>query len=134
LRHYLEGAILDHGFLILRQRRHLRGSETRPHNRGVQCGALMIRTNSWRRQARPPRDVFASSAAVFGGELPLLLDDSTAPNPQTSYGTQKVCWEYLSSDYNRKRFIDGRSMRLPTVSVRAGKPQPGGLVPRDQCL
>jgi nucleoside-diphosphate-sugar epimerase len=77
---------------------------------------------SCRRQARPPRYVFASSVAVFGGELPPVLDDSTTPNPQTSYGAQKVCCEYLTSDYTRKGFIDGRTMRLPTISVRAGKP------------
>ena len=75
-----------------------------------------------RKQARPPRYVFASSVAVFGGELPPVLDDTTTPNPQTSYGAQKVCCEYLTTDYTRKGFIDGRSMRLPTISVRAGKP------------
>jgi nucleoside-diphosphate-sugar epimerase len=75
-----------------------------------------------RQQARPPRYVFASSCAAFGGDLPAVLDDSTTPNPQTSYGAQKVCCEYLTTDYNRKGFIDGRSIRLPTISVRAGKP------------
>ena len=75
-----------------------------------------------RAQARPPRYVFASSVAVFGGDLPRTLDDSTTPNPQTSYGAQKVCCEYLTTDYSRKGFIDGRSLRLPTISVRAGKP------------
>jgi D-erythronate 2-dehydrogenase len=75
-----------------------------------------------RSQARPPRFVFASSVAAFGGDLPKILDDSTTPNPQTSYGAQKVCCEYLTTDYNRKGFIDGRSLRLPTISVRAGKP------------
>ncbi len=75
-----------------------------------------------RKQARPPRYVFASSVAVFGGELPKVLDDSTIANPQTSYGAQKVCCEYLTTDYSRKGFIDGRSLRLPTISVRAGKP------------
>lgn len=75
-----------------------------------------------RQQARPPRYVFASTCAAFGGDLPEVLDDSTTPNPQTSYGAQKVCCEYLTTDYNRKGFIDGRSIRLPTISVRAGKP------------
>lgn len=72
--------------------------------------------------ARPPRVVFASSIAAFGGELPAVLDDSTPANPQTSYGTQKVISEYLISDYSRKGFVDGRSLRLPTVVVRPGKP------------
>ena len=75
-----------------------------------------------RKQARPPRYVFTSSVATFGGDLPPVLDDSTTPNPQTSYGAHKVCGEYLATDYTRKGFIDGRSMRLPTIVVRAGKP------------
>ena len=72
--------------------------------------------------ARPPRVVFTSSVAAFGGELPEVLDDSTIANPQTSYGTQKVIGEYLLTDYTRKGFVDGRSLRLPTIVVRAGKP------------
>ena len=75
-----------------------------------------------RRCAAPPRVVFASSIAAFGGDLPPVLDDETIANPQTSYGTQKVIGEYLISDYSRKGFIDGRSLRLPTVVVRPGKP------------
>jgi nucleoside-diphosphate-sugar epimerase len=66
--------------------------------------------------------VFASSVAAFGGELPEVLDDSTTPAPQTSYGSQKVISEYAVSDYSRKGFIDGRSLRLPTIVVRPGKP------------
>ena len=75
-----------------------------------------------RRQAQPPRYVFASSVAAFGGELPPVLDDTTTPNPQTSYGAHKVCGEYLATDFSRKGYIDGRSLRLPTIVVRAGKP------------
>jgi len=44
------------------------------------------------------------------------------PTPQTSYGTQKVIGEYLVNDYTRKGMIDGRSLRLPTIVVRPGKP------------
>ena len=75
-----------------------------------------------RKLAKPPRVVYASSVAAFGGVLPDVLDDSTTPAPQTSYGTQKVIGEYLVADYTRKGFIDGRSLRLPTVVVRPGKP------------
>ena len=74
-----------------------------------------------RRCARPPRLAFASSVAAFGGKLPEELDDSTTPVPQTSYGSQKVISEYLVSDFSRKGYIDGRSLRLPTVVVRPGK-------------
>jgi nucleoside-diphosphate-sugar epimerase len=70
----------------------------------------------------PPRLVFASSLAVFGGKLPPVIDDSITPTPQTSYGTQKVIGEYLVTDYSRKGMIDGRSLRLPTIVVRPGKP------------
>jgi nucleoside-diphosphate-sugar epimerase len=75
-----------------------------------------------RKLAKPPKVVYASSVAAFGGVLPDVLDDSTTPAPQTSYGTQKVIGEYLVADYTRKGFIDGRSLRLPTVVVRPGKP------------
>jgi len=75
-----------------------------------------------RKCAKPPRLVYTSSVAAFGGALPEVLDDSTIANPQTSYGTQKVIGEYLVSDYSRKGYIDGRSLRLPTIVVRAGKP------------
>jgi nucleoside-diphosphate-sugar epimerase len=75
-----------------------------------------------RRCTTPPRLVFASSVAAFGGVLPPVLDDSTTPTPQTSYGTQKVIGEYLIADMSRKGFLDGRALRLPTIVVRAGKP------------
>ena len=74
-----------------------------------------------RKCVHPPRLVFASSVAAFGGELPKVLDDSTTPAPQTSYGSQKVISEYLVSDFSRKGYIDGRSLRLPTIVVRPGK-------------
>ncbi len=75
-----------------------------------------------RHLAAPPRVVYASSVAAFGGKLPDVLDDSTTPTPQTSYGTQKVIGEYLAADLSRKGYIDARSLRLPTIVVRPGKP------------
>ncbi len=71
---------------------------------------------------RVPRVVYASSAAAFGGNLPARLDDGTIPNPQTSYGVQKVIGEFLVSDYTRKGMIDGRALRIPTIVVRPGRP------------
>jgi nucleoside-diphosphate-sugar epimerase len=70
----------------------------------------------------PPRLVFASSLAVYGGPLPAVVDDAVTPTPQTSYGTQKLIGEYLVNDYSRKGLVDGRSLRLPTIVVRPGKP------------
>jgi nucleoside-diphosphate-sugar epimerase len=70
--------------------------------------------------------VFASSVAVFGasGEHPLppAVDDQTLPNPQSSYGVQKVIGEQLLADYTRKGFLRGRALRLMTVCVRPGRP------------
>jgi nucleoside-diphosphate-sugar epimerase len=72
--------------------------------------------------AKPPRLVFSSSLAVYGGEMPEVITDHTLPMPQNSYGTQKFICEQLIADYTRKGYIDGRSVRLPTVTVRPGKP------------
>ena len=69
-----------------------------------------------------PRVIFASSVAVYGGALPAVVLDTTPLTPQSSYGAQKAIGELLVSDYTRKGFIDGRSLRLPTVTVRPGKP------------
>jgi D-erythronate 2-dehydrogenase len=75
-----------------------------------------------RSTAAKPRVVFASSVAVYGGDMPPKVLDSTALNPQTSYGTQKAIAELLVNDYTRKGFIDGRVLRLPTITVRPGRP------------
>ena len=73
-----------------------------------------------------PVVVFSSSVAVFGTPAgqphPALITDETLPTPQTSYGTQKLVCEYLLADYTRKGFLDGRAIRLMTVSVRPGRP------------
>jgi len=71
---------------------------------------------------RPPRLVFTSSIASFGGPLPDVVDDTIPQTPQTSYGTQKAIGELLVNDYSRKGFIDGRAVRLPTIVVRPGRP------------
>jgi nucleoside-diphosphate-sugar epimerase len=75
-----------------------------------------------RARGHRPRVVFASSVAVFGGDLPPVVLDTTPLTPQSSYGVQKAIGELLVADYTRKGFIDGRSLRLPTVTVRPGKP------------
>jgi nucleoside-diphosphate-sugar epimerase len=71
---------------------------------------------------RPPRLVFTSSIAVFGGALPAIVPDSAAATPTNSYGAQKAIGELLVADYARKGFVDGRALRLPTIVVRPGRP------------
>ena len=75
-----------------------------------------------RKLNKPPTFVFTSSLAVFGGKLPDPVPDDAPLTPQTSYGAQKAIGELLVYDMTRKGFIDGRSLRLPTVTVRPGKP------------
>ena len=67
-----------------------------------------------------PRLVFASSLAVFGPPFPARIPDDFAPQPATSYGTQKLMTELLVNDLTRKGLIDGVSLRLPTICVRPG--------------
>jgi nucleoside-diphosphate-sugar epimerase len=67
-----------------------------------------------------PKFVFASSIAVYGGELPDPVTDDTAPSPRISYGAQKLVCEVLLDDYSRRGYVDGRALRLPTVMVRPG--------------
>jgi len=73
-----------------------------------------------RARGNAPRFLFASSLAVFG---PIAAaDDATPTHPASSYGAQKAIGELLVHDYARKGFVDGRSVRLPTIAVRPGPP------------
>ena len=69
-----------------------------------------------------PKLVFTSSIAVFGAPYPDKIGDHFLSAPQTSYGAQKAACELMVSDFSRKGFIDGMSLRLPTICVRPGKP------------
>ncbi len=88
----------------------------------VNVDATRTLLEACRRLSAPPRFVFASSVAAFGGALPAVVPETWALNPQSSYGTQKVIGELLVNDYSRRGFIDGRALRVPTVSVRPGRP------------
>ncbi len=72
--------------------------------------------------AGQPRLVFTSSIAIYGGSLPDQVSEAIPPRPQTSYGAQKAAGELMVADYSRKGFLDGRSVRLPTITIRPGKP------------
>ena len=88
----------------------------------VNLDATRLVFESCRQQPSPPRVVFTSSVAAFGGDMPDVVTDSTPVTPQSSYGTQKVIGELLVADYTRKGYIDGRTVRLPTIVIRPGKP------------
>jgi D-erythronate 2-dehydrogenase len=54
--------------------------------------------------------------------LPATVDDAQVWAPQSSYGTEKAMVDLLLADYSRRGFVDGRSLRMPTIVVRPGKP------------
>jgi nucleoside-diphosphate-sugar epimerase len=68
------------------------------------------------------RVIYASSQAVYGQPLPQVVDDTVIPTPESSYGAQKIICETLVNDYTRRGFLDGMSLRFPTISVRPGLP------------
>jgi nucleoside-diphosphate-sugar epimerase len=88
----------------------------------VNLDATRLLLERCRRFDAPPKFLFTSSLAVFGGPLPDPVPDDAPLMPQTSYGTEKAIGEYLVYDMTRKGMIDGRSLRLPTVTVRPGNP------------
>jgi nucleoside-diphosphate-sugar epimerase len=70
-----------------------------------------------------PRVIFASSVACYGGlDMSGLMSDLTKQLPQTTYGMTKAMCEMMVNDHTRKGFFDGRSVRLPTVIIRPGRP------------
>lgn len=69
-----------------------------------------------------PRVVFTSSLAVFGAPFPEVIGDTFFQTPLTSYGTQKAMTELLLADFSRRGFLDGISLRLPTICIRPGAP------------
>jgi nucleoside-diphosphate-sugar epimerase len=76
-----------------------------------------------RAAAGRPRVVFASSVACYGGlDMSGLMSDLTKQLPQTTYGMTKAICEMMVNDHTRKGHFDGRSVRLPTVIIRPGKP------------
>lgn len=75
-----------------------------------------------RQEGYVPRLVFASSIAVFGGPFPKVIPDDFFTTPLSSYGTQKAMVELLMADYTRRGFFDGVGIRLPTITIRPGKP------------
>lgn len=68
------------------------------------------------------RVIYSSSTAIYGQPLPDLPLETTLPTPQSSYGTQKTMIDLALNDYTRRGYINGFSLRFPTISVRPGKP------------
>ena len=86
----------------------------------VNIGSLRLMLERCRALGTKPKFVYASSTAAFGPSQ--CVEDDTPTRPMSSYGAQKAIGEYYVNDYSRKGFIDGLSLRLPTVVIRPGTP------------
>jgi len=102
----------------------LSGQSEAEFDTGMQVNVDATRSllEACRRLSRPPRMIFASTIAVFGGPLPDVVPENAVLRPQSSYGTAKAIAELLVSEYSRRGFIDGLACRLATVAIRPGRP------------
>ena len=89
---------------------------------GTNVSALAALIETIRSTDNPPRLIFPSSIAVFGGLLPDTVDDDYTRRPQTTYGTHKAIAELMLADATRHGIIDSRTLRLPIVLVHSGPP------------
>lgn len=88
--------------------------------RTINLDATLGLLEDLRGQARPPRFVFASTVAVYGEQLPEVVDERTLPAPALSYGAHKLTGETLVADATRLGWVQGCSLRLPGVVARPG--------------
>lgn len=92
----------------------------------VNLSATLALFEGLRIQARRPVVVFTSTVAVYGRELPPLINDHSQLQPELSYGAHKLAGEILLEDYSRRGWLDGRFLRLPGIVARP--PEPSGLL------
>ena len=76
----------------------------------------------WRNNSQPPVLVYASSVAVYGGDLPERMNEAAELHPELSYGTHKAMVESAVSDLARRGDVDGRVLRLPGIVARPREP------------
>ncbi|MGB7430421.1 MAG: D-erythronate dehydrogenase [Microcoleaceae cyanobacterium] len=63
-----------------------------------------------------------SSLAVYGGNPQEPLTEDTQIQPQNTYGVTKAMAELVMADYRRRGWVDARTLRLQTITVRPGLP------------
>ncbi|WP_097092210.1 D-erythronate dehydrogenase [Novosphingobium sp. Chol11] len=89
----------------------------------VNIDAARLLLDECRAVGRCPRVIFTSSVAVFGpSDRTAPINDESAVDPRSSYGMEKAVVELLVAEYSRRGFIEGLTLRLPTISVRPGLP------------
>ena len=67
----------------------------------VNVDATRALLEACRRLEKPPRFVFTSTLAVFGGAVPAIVPEDLALLPQSSYGSEKAIAELLVHEYSR---------------------------------
>jgi nucleoside-diphosphate-sugar epimerase len=121
---HLDAAYLFHGIMSS-------ASESNfPLGISVNLDATRSLLDALRQTCPGIRVIYASSQAVYGRPFPppssssssSIIDESVRPTPESSYGAAKLMCETLINDYTRRGFIDGLSLRFPSVTVRPGKP------------
>ncbi|KAK4222905.1 hypothetical protein QBC38DRAFT_400636 [Podospora fimiseda] len=70
------------------------------------------------------RTIFTSSIAIYGhlADPTAKITENVYPRPETTYGAHKLMIETHLTELHRKGFLDVIIARLPTISVRPGKP------------
>lgn len=89
-------------------------------SRRVNVDATMMLLELLRDGGNTPRVVFASTIAVFGTDVPELIDDDTLPLPTMTYGAQKRMIEVAMEQFSARGWIDGLAIRLPGIVARKG--------------
>lgn len=84
--------------------------------------ATRILLDTLRKTCPGVKIIYTSSQAVYGGIVQEPVNETQRATPQGSYGAEKMMCEYLINEYHRRGFIDALIFRLPTISVRPGKP------------
>jgi nucleoside-diphosphate-sugar epimerase len=100
------------------------GAAETQYEQGYQVNLLasLELLNQLRNKAKPPVLVYASSVAVYGGELPARMNEQAELNPQLSYAAHKAMVETLVNDLARRGEVDGRALRLPGIVARPREP------------
>lgn len=84
----------------------------------VNLKAVIQLLETLRQAGERPRFVLASTIGIFGVPMPACIDEETIPEPSLSYGAHKYISEILVSDYSRRGYLDGVSLRLPGIVAR----------------
>ncbi|KAK4243827.1 hypothetical protein C7999DRAFT_44431 [Corynascus novoguineensis] len=101
----------------------------------VNVDSVRLLTEALRTRYPGVRVIFASSLAVFGAPFPQetaaaggrvrtkkVPPSAWPPTPQSTYGAHKLMAEVFLNEAHRRGWLDVVVTRLPTVSVRPGRP------------